>query len=338
MIMYIINEISKENLDLVEYNGFENKNLFTTLDWLEFVEEDSNVKPIFLRITNEKGDFQGYFTAMETKKFGFRIIGSPFPGWSTCFMGFDVVDGVNRYDLIPEVTRYLFKVKKAHIIEIEDRYLDIETAKEKKYTYSESGTLEVEIDKSDEELFKIFKSDARNFIRQFDRKGASLEFAEPSDEFAEEYYKQLEDVFSKQGMVPTYSLEKVKCILKHLKGTGKILCLMVKDPEGNPIGTSIYFGFKDKFFFWGGASYRSGQYYRPNEYMIWTAIKYWRERGVKIFDMVGIREYKRKFGSHEEYYAHLIIARNSFIIFLRNVAKKFYFIMLKIKGKFKGCK
>lgn len=336
--MYLISEIQKDKLNLNEYNNFKNKNLFTTIDWLEFIEEDSKVRPIFLRIINENNDFIGYFTAMETKKFGFKIIGSPFPGWSTCFMGFDVVDGVNRYDLLPAITEYLFKKKRASIIEIEDRFLDIDTARRLGYVYSESGTLELNVDASDEELFKIFKSDARNFIRQFERKGASLEISEPNEWFAEEYYRQLEDVFAKQGMVPTYSLAKVKCIINHLKNTNKILCLLVRNPEGQPIGTSIFIGYKEKFFFWGGASYRSGQFYRPNEYMIWTAIRYWREKGAKVFDMVGIRDYKRKFGSHEEYYAHLIIARNKFIIFLRNVAKKIYFTLLKIKGKLKGRK
>ena len=30
----------------------------------------------------------GYFTGLMVRKFGFRILGSPFPGWSTDYMGF----------------------------------------------------------------------------------------------------------------------------------------------------------------------------------------------------------------------------------------------------------
>lgn len=84
-----------------------------------------------------------------------------------------------------------------------------------------NDTLELEIDKTDEELFKVFKTDCRNFIKQFERGDASIEIAKPNDTFAEEYYNQLEDVFAKR-LVPTYSLKKVKCLIRHMKDSGNI--------------------------------------------------------------------------------------------------------------------
>ncbi len=157
-----------------------------------------------------------------------------------------------------------------------------------------------------------------------------MEIAEPNDDFAEEYYKQLENVFAKQGLVPTYSLNKVKCLFRHMKGGGNILCLLVKDPDGKAIASLIFFGYKKKFF-GGGVSYRFGQHYRLNEYMIWTAIKYWRDRWCKIFDMVGVRDYKKKFGSYTELYAKIIIPKFKILFILRNIAKNLYFILLKLK-------
>lgn len=329
---FTVTEIAKEALNLQEYENLPGKSVFTTREWLEFIQEDSKVKPLFLRITREE-TLVGYFTAMIQKSYGFRIIASPFAGWSTCYMGFDLADSsVNKLDLIPCVTEYLFRVKKAHLIEITDRDISVEDARERGYRTSAAETLELEIDRTDEELFKVFKTDCRNFIRQFERRGATLEYAEPDDTFAQEYYTQLQDVFAKQGLVPTYSLEKVKCLLRNLRQSGNVLCLRVRDPEGNCIATSIYPGYNGKFFFWGGASYRSGQHYRPNEYMLWTAIRYWREKGFTMFDMVGIRDYKRKFGSHEVYYAHISLARSKIIFWLRNAAKKAFFFMLKVKG------
>lgn len=248
-------------------------------------------------------------------------------------MGFDVREGINKLDLIPAVKKYLFKQKKVCLIEIVDRDIDVEAAKKRGYQTNIADTLELKINRTDEELFKVFKTDCRNFIRQFERRGAVLEFAEADDRFAVEYYEQLKDVFAKQGLVPTYSLEKVKCILKHLKNTGKVLCLRVIDPDGKCIATSIFLGYKETFYFWGGASYRSGQHYRPNEYMIWTAIKYWREQGARVFDMVGVRDYKKKFGSQLVTCAHISIAKFSVIIYLRDMAKKAYFMSLGIKGK-----
>lgn len=330
---YKVTEIPKEALDIQEYENLPGKSIFTTTGWLDFIAEDSKVKPLFLRITRD-GELVAYFTAMIQKSYGFRIIASPFAGWSTCYMGFDLADAsVNKLDLIPCVSDYLFRVKKAHLIEIVDRDITVDAAREWGYRTAVSDTLELRIDRTDEELFKVFKMDCRNFIRQFERRGAVLEIAEADDTFARQYYAQLQDVFAKQGLVPTYSLEKVKCLLRHLRQAGNVLCLRVNDPEGNCIATSIFPGYNGKFFFWGGASYRSGQHYRPNEYMLWTAIRYWRDKGFTMFDMVGVRDYKRKFGSYEVQYAHISLARSNVIFWLRNMAKKAFFFMLKVKGK-----
>ena len=247
-------------------------------------------------------------------------------------MGFDFVHDANRMDILPTLCEFLYREFKCSYIEVTDRTISIEEAEKYGFVYIPVHTLELEIDRTDEELFNVFKSDCRNFIRQFERRGATIEIAEPNDIFAEEYYCQLEDVFAKQGLVPNYSCKKVKCILKHLKDTDNVLCIRVRDQEGNSIATSIFFGYNNKFYFWGGASYRSGQHYRPNEYMIWTAIKYWRDRGCSTFDMVGVRDYKRKFGPHEEVYAKLIFTKYPILLPLRNMAKKAYFTLLKVKG------
>lgn len=334
--MYKIEEIQKDIIDVAEYYSFNNKSLYTTREWLEYLEEDVKGKAIILRITDEEGALVGYYTGMIVTKFGIRIAGSPFSGWSTVYMGFDVVDGVNRLELISPVRDYLFQKKHVLFIEIVDRNIGVEEAIAAGYQADVADTLELEIDRTDEQLFKVFKTDARNFIRQFERRGAIYERATPDDEFAAEYYKQLEDVFAKQGLVPTYSVEKVKHILHHLTDGETVLCQRIRDPETQEsIATSIFLAYNGTFYFWGGASLRSGQHYRPNEYMLWRAITYWRDKGYKTFDMVGVRDYKRKFGSHEVEYAHIMIAKYPVIIAMRNTAKCVFFKLLKLKGKIK---
>ncbi|MCM1060390.1 MAG: GNAT family N-acetyltransferase [Eubacterium sp.] len=329
---YFFEPVEINNLDMEEYYLPPNKSVFTTFEWIEYIKEDSGAEPIVIRIT-ENGLFIGYFTGAVFKKFGVKIIASPFEGWSTCFMGFDLAADNERTEIIGELSSYLFKKYHCLYIEICDRFISVQEAADKGFAVLQCDTLELEIDKSDEELFKVFKTDCRNFIRQFERRGASIEIAEPNDVFAEEYYSQLEDVFAKQQLVPTYSLKKVKCLIRHMKDSGNILCLRVRNPEGKSIASSIFLGYKERFFFWGGASYRPEQHYRPNEYMIWTAIKYWRDRSCRIFDMVGVRDYKRKFGSHEESYAKIVIPKYKILFTLRNVAKRVFFLGIKIKGK-----
>lgn len=327
---YSFEKIEYETFRETSIEQFPNKTIYTTLDWYEFLIQDSHIKPVIIKIYRDRKEI-GYFYGGEIKKFGIKIIASPFSGWSTCWMGFELATEDNKYEVLDALSKFLFK--KLHYIygEIIDRDFTEEKAQERGYSCETFPTLELKIDKTDEELFKNFKTDCRNFIRQFERRGASIEIATPDDKFAEEYYDQLIDVFAKQKLRPSYSLDKVKRIMYTLGKTDKILCLRVRDPEGNSIASSIFFGFNQKCFFWGGASYREHQHYRPNEYMIWTAIKYWRERGCNTLDMVGDRAYKRKFGPEQCNYSLIYITRYPILITMRNFAKKVYWKFLEIK-------
>jgi hypothetical protein len=329
--MYSFETVPISSINENEFYSFENKSIFTTIPWIRFIEEDNSAVPVVIKIFED--DFcLGYFSGLLKSKYGIKILGSPFRGWSTCFMGFDLNDPSKIEKVLPELIIYIFDNVKCHYFECVERSLS--PANTLNFTLKTRAveTLELDIDRSDDELFHVFKGDCRNFIRQFERRGATIEVAEPNDDFAEEYYDQLKDVFAKQGLVPTYSLDKVKKLLKHIGNTGMVLCLRVREPNGKSIATSIFLGFKGKCFFWGGASYREYQNYRPNEYMIWNAIKYWRDHGAKIFDMVGVRGYKLKFGSEKKEYINIFAAKYSFLISFRDFAEKIFFGLLKIKG------
>lgn len=298
--------------------------LFTQNNWLEFINEDKSAKPIVVMI-NDSGNI-GFFVCMRFIKFGFTFIGSPFSGWSTPYMGI-----VGEYHNLGKIYNELldFLMKKYHpiMIEIVDQKLHEKDLNGFKYLPLETLLLDISI--SEEELFSNFKQDARNFIRQFEKKGSTIQVAEDLAEFSTEYYKQLIDVFDKQEMRPTYSKKKVDRLLNALQDTDKLLCLKVINPEGLCIATSIFVGYHDTFYFWGGASYRDFQFYRPNEYMIWYAIKYWKRKNFKYFDMVGVRKYKEKFGPYKKTIYRIYSLRNPFFLKLRNLVEKIYYKNLK---------
>ena len=337
--MFEFTVVDIENINIDEYDDFANKNIFTRLDWLYFLRKDSNIYPCVLKVIRRQDKcFVGYLTGGLFSRFGVKIFASPFSGWSTCFMGYDLTERNELKRILLETRAFLFEKLGCMYAEIIDREISIDDAKLWGFDFETVSTLELKIDRSDEELFKVFKTDCRNFIRQFERRGATIERVTPNEEFAKEYYNQLEDVFAKQGMVPTYGLKKVVNLMDALRDTEMLLCLRVRNPEGRSIATSIFLGHNKKFFFWGGASLREYQQYRPNEYMIWHAIKYWREQGITVFDMVGVREYKRKFGALETQYAKLIFSRARFLIHMKNFARRLYFLSLRFRGCFIGKK
>jgi len=59
-------------------------------------------------------------------------------------------------------------------------------------------------------------------IRKAEKSDITIEHAAPGG-FAEEYYGQLLDVFGKQGMKPTYRLDRVKKLIEHIHPSGDLL-------------------------------------------------------------------------------------------------------------------
>lgn len=336
--MYIFEKINLEDLNVEEFNQFPNKSVLTTKEWIEFIEEDSNATPYILKI-KKSDSLVGFFSALIVKKFGLKIVGSPFPGWSTVYMGLDVWKTEEKYPILDELIPFVMNDTKCMYLQIIDRDFEEEQLIPIKNKYKGTiefvETLELGIEGDDDIQYKKMKADCRNFIKQFERRGATIEEAVPNDEFAEEYYEQLLDVFAKQDLVPTYTVDKVKCLLKHLSRSNSVYCLRVKDPDGKSIATSIFPGFNKKMFFWGGASLRPYQQYRPNEYMIYKAMHYWRGRGCVEFDMVGNRSYKKKFGSWEVSYPSIIIPKHAILVNLKNIAAKLYYLSGSILWKLK---
>jgi len=74
--------------------------------------------------------------------------------------------------------------------------------------------------------------------------------------------------------VPTYGVDRVRALIRNLHPTGRLLLLRARDPEGKGIATGIYPGMNDVAQFWGNASFRSGQQWRPNETLHWYAMRY----------------------------------------------------------------
>lgn len=336
MSEYKFEVVDYSQINEQEFNSLPDKCVTTTKAWIDFIIEDSHATPFIIRIEKD-GAFCGYFNSLVVKKMGMTIIGSPFSGWSTPYMGMDLVDNSLKKEVYPYLIDYIKKNHAYAYIQIIDRDLPMDDAKAlaEKYNYiiKPVETLDLGIGYSDEELYKHMKTDCRNFIKQFERRGATLQVAEPNDAFAEEYYTQLLDVFAKQDLVPTYTVDKVKRLLKHLAKADAVLCLRVLDPEGTPIATTIFPGFNKKQFFWGGASLRPYQQYRPNEYMIYTAMKYWRDHGCVDFDMVGNRAYKKKFGSWEVTYPCIVVPKYRFLYTLKETAAKVYYFSGKVMWK-----
>ena len=332
-----MNSLIFEQIDFEETKSlpkFNDETIHQTKEWLNFVAETQQAKPVWA-VLKDGEKVVGKFTGMVVKKYGARILGSPFPGWTTSYMGFNLIDTIPRVEILSALEKFAFNKLNCVHLEIMDRHLTTADLDKCNYQYRVFKGMEVDLSKDEQDVYIAMKSSScRYSIRKAEKAGVVLEIATDLS-FADDYYAQLIDVFTKQKLVPTYTIERVKSLIKHLLPTGNLLLVRAKDSEGNCLATGIFPAFNDTMFFWGGASWRKYQKLCPNEALQWFAIKYWKAKGITKYDMGGGGEYKRKYGGHDIAVPWGRKSKYAFFEPMRNFGKNLFAAKQKMKGLIK---
>jgi hypothetical protein len=295
--MLRLERLDLKRTDWQELDSFPDRNVFQTREWLEFAAKTQNAEPVLAALTRS-GETVGFFTGLVVRRYGIRILGSPFRGWTTAYMGFNLRDGVSRRAAAETLLPLAFGPLRCMYVELRDRQLAIDDVEGLGFAYSPKKIFEVDLRPTEDEIFGRMTSACRRCIRKAEKVGVTIEEADDL-EFADEYYAQLRDVFAKQSLVPPYGSARVTELIRHLHPTGRLLLLRARDPEGRCIATGIFPAMNGTMYFWGGASWRQHQILRPNEAVMWYAIRYWKARSMESFDLGGGAEYKRKYGGLE---------------------------------------
>ena len=315
-------------------DGFSDRVVFQTREWLNFIAESQRATPIVAEI-RDGNTVAGYFSGLVVRKFGVRILGSSFPGWTTPYIGFNLSPGYSRARLLDPLTAWAFRDLKCLHVEVSDRCFQPEDGDVGRLDRTTYETYKTDLSRSEDELFKGMDSACRRCIRKAEKGGVIVEEAHDLA-FADEYYEQLKDVFAKQGKVPTYPVERVRLLLKHLLPTGRLLAVRARNPEGRCIATGLYPGMNDTAFFWGNASWRNEQHWRPNEFLHWHALRYWKARGVKLFDWGGGGTYKEKYGVEPYVVPWFYKSKYRVLTTVRNEARAWYYKSQRLVGRLSG--
>lgn len=328
--------INVDNIDEKEFNDFRDKLIFQTKEWIGFIMETQKVTPIILRMS-ENDQLIGYFTGALFKKFGIKIIGSPFRGWTTLYMGMNLKEGIayERSYIAKLVWKFLKKKYHCVYFEMIDRFITKEEAKKNKLRFEFQGTYIKDLSGTEEELLASFNKHCRKYIRNFEKSEVKVIFEEPNDDFANLYYSQLEKVFGYQKLTPSYDLKRVKCLLAALKEKDYVVCIKAVTPEGECVGTTMGFGFNGRGYTWGSTNIRGEKDYKQSQGLRWEMMKHWRSKQCYDYDFVGIREYKLQFNPTEIQVPRIIFTSFVPLIWLRNLAQKCYWALNSLKSKLK---
>lgn len=318
--------VSKDDISAAD--TYADYTIFQTDPWLAFLQETQRATPVYAAIVL-RGRIVGRFTGLTVEKFGIRMLGSPLRGWTTGYMGLNLTEGVDRLSALRLVNDWAFRELGCLHLEIMDRQIEPLDLSPGSNQFSLQTTFEIDLTKSEEALFKAMTSACRRCIRKAEANGVQIEVATDAA-FAEEYYEQLRDVFSKQRIIPPYKRNRIESLMRHLLPSDHLLLLRARDLNATCIATGVFPAANDTMHFWGGASWRQHQHLRPNEALQWAAIRYWKARGMKRYDMGGGGEYKEKYGGRRLAIPWLRASKYSGIEVLRCSAFKAWHIQQKI--------
>jgi hypothetical protein len=283
----------------------------------------------------EGGQLAGYFTGLTFSRFGVKILGSSFPGWTTPYMGFNLREGASRAAALAAVEEMAWSELKCLHIEISDPLFSVDDGQSLGFDCEFYHSYRTDLRCSEEELFNNMESACRRCIRKAEKSEVRIEEAD-DPAFADEYYEQLQEVFGKQKLTPTYNVERVRSLIRNVKPSGNLLLLRARDKDGQSIATGIFPGFNKIAEFWGNASRRSGQQLRPNEAIHWYAMRYWKRRGAQIYDWGGQGAYKEKYGCVPHSVPWFVKSRYKIVSKLRSEARKMFGRKQQIAGWLRG--
>jgi hypothetical protein len=326
--------IEFESADWKLLDGFEDRTVFQTREWVRFVSECQRATPVLAEL-RDGAEIVGYFTGLTFSRMGVKVLGSSFPGWTTPYMGFNLVKGASRAEALRALEVAAWDALKCLHMEVSDPYFEPEDGRSLGFQCEWYESYRTDLTKTEEEIFNGMSSACRRNIRKAEKSGVTIEEAHDLG-FADEYYEQLQDVFAKQGLVPTYDVERVRSLIRNVQPTGRLLLVRARDPRGKCIATGIFPGYNRIAEFWGNASFRSSQILRPNEYIHWYAMHYWKRRGVAIYDWGGGSTYKEKYGCVAHNVPWFTKSRYKVVSTLRNGAKEAFARKQRLMGWLKG--
>jgi CelD/BcsL family acetyltransferase involved in cellulose biosynthesis len=290
--------------------------VYHTAAWLEYLAASQGAEPVVAEVSVE-GRAVGYFVGAIVRRLGVRVLGSPLRGWGTQCMGFLLDDGVDRRAVADALIPFAFHDLGCLHVELADRKLSKEHMDGSTYTVELGTSYSIDLTKSEDALLQAMQSKTRQKIRKALR--GQLRIDDTTDAaFADEFHAFLTETFARQGIGPTYDVGRVRQLIESLHGTGLLLLLRVRSPEGKVLAAGISVGGRRVAVSWGLAMDRSDDDLNPAQLLWWETIRRWRERHVSFFDMGGGGEYKEKYGPEETVTAQFLRSRWPIIQVARN--------------------
>lgn len=305
--------------------------VFQSPEWLAYLQRYRDVEPMVAELL-DGSVVVGHFVGAVSRLLGLRILGSPRSGWGTNKMGFLLRPEASPVGAAAALLDFAYDDLGCVHVELWDRHLRVEDVARLPYTLSTRETWEIDLTGSEQDILARMKSRTRTYVRRAVRTGLRIEEVSGVD-FADEYYRQLVDVFESSQLVPTYDIDRVRDLIESLESSGQLLMLRVRDCDGDPIASLLTVGRNARATLWGLGWYRDAAKDHPVEPLQWEAMLRWRERGATVYDLDGPTLAKAKFGGAVRTEAHLHHSKYAVLETGRDAVRALFYSRQRLLGR-----
>ncbi len=290
--------------------GYPRVSLFHTCEWLKILKDGFTHTEIKLyAVLDEKNMAIGLLPIEVTQKGPFKVGGSPLPGLFTPYQGplllnfsESVLGGMLKLTTQLVKPRYFALSLPS----------DGEGRKLVGSGWELKKTIVVNLTLGSEQLWKNFKAETRNQVRQAERQGVEIYEPKVLDDWLADYYAMHEAVYSRQRMKAPAKPAFYRALWRNLHSEGQLKVILAKH-KGKTIAGGIFPVYKDTIYFLDGASFREQQKLRGNNLIQWHTISWAASEGLRVYDMVGanipsIAHFKSGFGGAEVEYPYFQMA------------------------------
>ena len=300
----IISDYSR--IDKDKWAGFvlahPNGSIFQTPDIFEVYLNTRNYEPLVMA-SIEQDELNGILVA---------VIQKEFPGLVGRLTARSIIWGgplakENNQEIIGSLLEHYDLLVKRKAVYTQFRNLfDMKTASglfiKSGYSYEEHLNILIDLNFSEEQLWKGIHSKRRNEIRKAEKEGLTVDEIDNPDSIRRTY-PILKEVYQRAKLpIPDQSLFYNAFKILGSKGYMKVFGAFYQDKL---IGTMYVFSCHKRIYDWYAGSFR--EYYRkhPNDIIPWAVIRKSKEQGYSVFDFGGagkpglpykVRDYKMQYG------------------------------------------
>lgn len=292
-----IHEIYPSGWDAL-LGDFTDATIFHRNGWLDILARDGATSVLRL-VAERDGRAVAVWPVLAARKGPLRVLGSPFPGSSTTYLGplfrddADVAEALSAFLADERLRRGSY-----FACRVFDRRRPIDltpfgfTAKSRFETYW------LDLRRSEAELWNALESECRGRIRRAGKLGLEVR-REVDAGFVDDFWRMSLETFERSaGRRPTYDGEFAAELWRRFHPDR--LLVLSAFLEGDRLATLVLPFDAHTLYYWGGASWQAHRRLPSNNLLHWHAILEGRRLGLEGYDLVSTAGsagvFKKRFG------------------------------------------